>query len=93
MNKNLLGFDPLLFLGITNLKAEEKNEVSQKLLDKISQYQIIRISELLPEEDVKKAKDPEDMFSMAKNKIPDINEKVKLFLQDFKKEFYKNLKA
>ncbi len=55
----LLGFDPLKFLDITNLKDQEKDTVSQNLLDKISQYILIRISELLPTDDVKKAKDPE----------------------------------
>ncbi|OGH19790.1 MAG: hypothetical protein A3D74_01450 [Candidatus Levybacteria bacterium RIFCSPHIGHO2_02_FULL_37_13] len=88
----LLGFDPLSFLGITNLKAEEKNEVSQKLLDKISQYLIIRISELLSEKDVKNANSPEDIFIIAKVKIPNIDKKVRVFLEDFKKEFYKNVK-
>ena len=88
----LLGFDPLKFLDITNLKGEEKESVSKDLLDKISQYLLIRISELLPEEDIRKVKNPEDIFSMAKDRIPDINIKVKLFLEDFKKEFYKNLK-
>lgn len=51
----LLGFDPLLFLGITNLKAEEKHIVSQKILDRISQYLVIRITELHPEENLKLA--------------------------------------
>ena len=27
------GFDPLLYLGITNIKDEEKNIVYQKILD------------------------------------------------------------
>lgn len=90
--KHLAGFDPLLFLGITNLKDNEKNDVSQKLLDKISQYLAIRISEILPAEDIKKLKTPEDIFSLAKDKIPDINTKIQLFLEDFKKEFYKNIK-
>lgn len=88
----LLGFDPLKFLDITNLKDQEKDTVSKNLLDKISQYILIRISELLPLEDIKKAKNPEDLFALAQSKIPDLNDKMKLFLADFKKEFYKNLK-
>ena len=87
------GFDPLLFLGITNLKDKEKNIVSQKILDRISQYITIRIVELLPEEDLKSIDgDPQKLFSVAKNKIPDLDSKVKLFLEDFKKEFNNNLK-
>lgn len=87
-----MSFDPLLFLGINNLKDYEKNDVSQKLLDKISQYVVIRISDLLQEDDLKTINDPQELFSIAREKIPDINTKVKLFLGDFKKEYYKNLK-
>lgn len=87
-----LGFDPLKFLDITNLKNQEKDILSRSLLDKISQYILIRISELLPTEDVKKIKDPEDILSLAQVKIPDLNNKMKLFLVDFKTEFGKNVK-
>ena len=93
MNKSLYGFDPLLFLGITNLKDQEKKDVSQKLLDKISQYLVIRITELLPEDEFKHIDNPQKLFFVAKDRIPDIDTKVKLFLEDFKKEFYKNLKV
>lgn len=86
------GFDPLKFLNITNLKNQEKDTVSENLQNKISQYILIRISELLSTDDVRKAKDPEDLFSLAQIKIPDLKEKVKLFLEDFKKDFYKNIK-
>lgn len=89
---NLQGFDPLLFLGITNLKDEEKNIVSRKILDRISQYFAIRIIELLPENDLRDIDDPEKLFSVAKEKIPDLDKKIKEFLEDFKKEFNNNLK-
>lgn len=49
----MLGFDPLLFLGITNLKDEEKSVVSGKILDRISQYIVIRTTELLSEDILK----------------------------------------
>ena len=91
--KQLLGFDPLLFLGITNLKDEEKDIVSQKLLDRISQYIAIRIAEILSENDLRDAgDDPQKLFSVAKDKIPEFDEKMKLFLEDFRKEFNNNLK-
>lgn len=89
----LLGFDPLKFLDITNLKNKEKDTVSKNLLDKISQYILIRISELLSLDDVKKMSDPQALLSLAQAKIPDLNAKMKLFLADFKKEFYKNVKV
>ena len=91
--KRFLGFDPLVFLGITNLKDQEKKIVSQKLLDRISQYLAIRIVELLSEEDLKSIDDdPQKLFSLAKEKIPEFDNKVKVFLEDFKKEFNNNLK-
>jgi len=90
--QQLLGFDPLLFLGITNIKDEEKNIVSQKILDRISQYLAIRIGELLSEDDLKRIDDPNELFTLAKEKIPDLDNKVKLFIEDFKKEFNNNLK-
>ena len=89
--KQLLGFDPLLFLGITNIKDEEKSIVSQKILDRISQYLAIRIIELLSEHDLRDIDDPEKLFSVAKEKIPDFDNKIKLFMEDFRKEFNNNL--
>lgn len=88
----LLGFDPLKFLNLENIKDQDKDSVSKNLQNKISQYILIRVAELLPENEVKKSKNPEDLFSLAKTSIPDLSSKVRLFLEDFKKEFYNNLK-
>lgn len=89
MNK-LLGFDPLLFLGITNIKAEEKNNVSQKLTDTISQYIVVRIAEFLSDDDLTTIDNPNTLFAVARSKIPDFDNKIKLFLEDFKNDYYKN---
>lgn len=89
----LQGFDPLVFLNITNLKPEEKDIVSQKLLDRISQYIVIRIIELFSDDDLKNIdSDPQKLFDTAKVKVPDIDKKVKVFLEDFKNDFNSNLK-
>lgn len=90
MNK-FLGFDPLLFLGIKNLNGEEKNLVSKHLLNKISQYLLIRVSELLSPNDLKSTSDPGKLFVLAQNKIPNFNARVNNFMEDFKKEFFNNL--
>ena len=93
MDNNLQGFDPLLFLGITNLQGEEKDILSQELLYKMSRYIAVRIAELLQENDIKDiAGDPEKLFSIAKDKIPDSDNMIKLFMEDFRKEFNENLK-
>lgn len=89
----LLGFDPLVFLGITNLTNKERNAVSQKLLDRISQYLVIRIVDLLPEDELKNlSDDPQELFTLAKEKIPNLDKKVKTYLEDFKKNFNNYLK-
>ena len=93
MKNNFQGFDPLLFLGVTDPKHEEKDIISQKILDRISQYIAIRIVELLSKDDLKSIDDsPQKLFSIAKSKIPDLDNKVKVFLEDFKKEFNSNFK-
>jgi hypothetical protein len=86
-------FDPLVFLGINDLKGKGKAEVSDKLRDKISQYILIRIVNDLGHSRLKKIKDPKELFSFLSRKIPGFNTKVNKYLKDFKKEFYKNLKT
>lgn len=88
---NLLGFDPLLFLGINNLKREEKIVASKHLLSKISQYLLIRVSGLLSVDDLKSSNDPVRLFALAQNKIPNLNEKIKIFLANLKKDYLKIL--
>lgn len=87
---NLQGFDPLLFLGITDVRAEEKDALSQELLNKISEYIFIRITELLEEAVLKNVETPDQLFTVAKSKIPDLDAKIKLFLEDFKNDYQKN---
>lgn len=89
--KLLAGFDPLVFLGITNFVEKDKQEVSVELITKISQYIFIRIVELLDNEDVNSADDPRKIFALAKTKIPNLDSKIKMFLDDFKEEFNRNL--
>ena len=85
-------FDPLVYLGIKDLKGKEKKEVSKKLIDKLSQYFLIRMVEELNDVQLKGIKDPEKLILVAKSKIPDFDAKVRQYLEDFKTEFYKNLK-
>lgn len=86
-----LGFDPLKYLYITNLKNQKKDTVSQHLLNKISQYFLIRVFEILPIEEIKSINEPDKLFLLAQNKIPNFNEKIKTFLEDFRKEFSNDL--
>ena len=86
----LQGFDPLLFLGITNIKPGEKDAFSYELLSKISEYIFVRIAELLEESDLKNTDNPDQLFNVAKDKIPHLDTKIKTFLEDFKNDYQKN---
>lgn len=84
-------FDPLIFLEI-KVSEQHKKRLSGQLLDKLSEYLMIRIIELLPEDEVDKVNSPEQLFTLAKRKIPDIEEKTKLFLEDFKIKYQEGKK-
>lgn len=91
-NLNMVpNFDPLIFLGLSNIKAEDKEKLSQELLEQISKYLAARILELLPEDRVENLTNYDDLLIVTQNKIPGIDEKVKGFLEDFRAEFKKNL--
>lgn len=85
------GFDPLQFLNITNLKDEEKDILSSKLLDKICQYISLRIAELLDKQELNKIEDHKVLLNVAMEKVPGLDKRIKEFLDDFKEEYYKNL--
>lgn len=86
----LLNFNPLLFLDINNIENDKKKELSDKLMDQISTYLIARILDLLPEK--LEACNPQEVYKIALKEIPDIKGKINFFLQDFKVQFYNNLK-
>jgi|WetSurMetagenome_2_1015567.scaffolds.fasta_scaffold05765_4 hypothetical protein len=86
-------FDPLIFLGIKGIKLEEKKDLSERLLNKISQYLLIRIVDQLDSSLLKRTRTPDEIFSLAEDNIPDFNNQVKRYLEDFKKEFNLNIKT
>lgn len=93
MQNNLPGFDPLVFLNINGVTLQGKDALSKDLMAEMSTYIILRISELLPQDDLTAiGEDAEKFMALAKEKIPDLNDKVKMFAEDFKKEFQNNLK-
>jgi hypothetical protein len=87
-----LGFDPLVFLGIKGLKNKEKTEASQKLLSKIYQYILIYLVEELDVSSIKNM-NIREVFLVARKRIPNFNEKVKKYLENFKREFNNNLNS
>lgn len=90
MASNLDGFDPILYLGL-HLDPQVKQAVSEKLLDFLSQYLTIRTVELLPQDKLEEINSPEELFLTAQKVIPDFNRKIKIFLQDFLKEYQKEV--
>ncbi|MDO8460876.1 MAG: hypothetical protein Q7S38_00365 [bacterium] len=84
------GFDPLLYLGL-RLNPKFKKDASKELLDQIAQYLVIRTIENLPDEKAKNLNNLEELLKLAKGTIPDYSSQVKVFLDDFKKEYKQNL--
>jgi hypothetical protein len=85
-------FDPIIYLNIRGLKDKEKKELSDHLLNKISQYLLIRAIDKVDISLIKKAKAPNEIFEIAKKNIPDFENQVRIYLEDFKKEFNSSLK-
>lgn len=83
------GFDPLLFLDISDVKKDEKHKLTEELLIQISNYLAIRFIEILPRESTQNIQTFEELFLASQKNFPDFNEKIKLFLGDFKKEYKK----
>lgn len=80
-------FDLISFLNL-HLDPSLEKLATAKLLDLLSQYLIIRTLELLPQNNIEGLEDPEKLFTLAKNTIPQYDLKVKEFLEDFKNEYY-----
>lgn len=83
------GFDPTKYLNL-HLNPDFKDVVSQKILDLLSQYFIIRILELIPDKKLSDIKTTDNLFKVAQEEIPNYNSKIKEILEEFKKEYQKN---
>ena len=84
--KSKLGFDPLLYLGLS-VEDEEKDDKAFQILDDLSKYLVEQTIELLPDDEVGQIQTPAQLFDKAKELIPDYKEKVKEFLEEFKKSY------
>lgn len=87
-----LSFDPISFLGITASDEEKREKLSKILMEEIARYLTVRILEILPEDKTEQPQDFNKLFSLAQKGIPDIEDKVKVFLKDFKSEFQERIK-
>lgn len=83
------GFDPFTFLGIIPDQSFKK-QLSSDLMDQILQYLIIKISELLPGEQISNIDSIDELFETAKNNIPEFNQKIRNFLDEFKIQYFRN---
>lgn len=84
----LLGFDPIKYLDL-HIDSADRHAVSDGILDVIAQYIATRTIELLPENQLSEISDIAQVFEHAQKTIPNYDQKIKEFLNDFKKE-YKN---
>ena len=88
----LRNIDPISYLEISRdgFSEEELLYLRKSLREKMSQYLFIKIADELEEDQVKqllryKAKD--QITSKLQEYFPNLNEKIKKYLEEFKKEF------
>lgn len=84
--KTMSAFDPLIYI---NIDVEDKKQFSDKILDRLSKYLAVRLIELVPEEELGSIDSIDELFELAKKKVPDINEKVEVILDEFKNKVIK----
>lgn len=86
-----LGFDPLTFLELTNIKIEDKEYLSRQIWNQLSEYLVIRIIELLPSDQLENIETPKELFSIAEKTIPNFKDKIKTCLEDWRNQFKRKL--
>ena len=84
-------FDPVEFLGIKGLGKSEQEDLRKKLEVNISEYILIRLLEGLPDKVDKQLKKEieniDELEKMLKSHIPDLENKVEQYLQEFKNQY------
>lgn len=95
-NKPVLkpSFDPIKFLELEHLEEKVKITLKPKLEKNISEYLLIRLLDYLPEKadkevDFRKITTVEELTTILKKYLPNLEEKIKLILNDFKREYQK----
>lgn len=88
----LNNFDPVAFLGIdtTFMPSEEKSNLSTSLKSKISEYILLKLSDSLSDEEFQKVvgtADPEEMMKLLGEAVPNLEERIKSEMENFKSEY------
>ena len=76
-------FDPLQYLNI-QVSESDRIFLTDAIMDQVSRYVIIRTLTLLPEADYHSL---EELFDQAQQQIPNFDNLIKIFLEDFKKDY------
>lgn len=84
------GFDPAKYLEVY-LSPDVRNAFNDGALDIISQYLITRIVELIPDDQLTSITTTEQLFNVAEKTIPNYEQTIKRFMEEFKKEYKKEL--
>lgn len=92
MLQALGNFDPVSFLGVdtVSLSSEEISQLRNSLNTKMGEYILLKFSENLTDEQfqqITNTKDGEQMITMLKNIIPNLEEKMLKELESFKREY------
>ena len=90
--KTVNKFDPIEFLGISRLGVNEKESLRKKLKANISEYILIHLLEELPDSVDEKLKENkvnsiEQLENILKSYIPNLDTKIKQYLEEFKKQY------
>lgn len=81
------GFDPLVFLEITNVPKSTRDQLSADLLMDIIFYIIIRAKKDLPFGKHPPTSDSVELFKYLESNVPEFSKKLKDYLTDFKYKF------
>ena len=85
-------FNPLEFLGIQGLGKAEREDLRRKLEANISEYILIRLLEELPDSVDEKLKNSKvssinELENILMSHIPNLDTKIKQFLEEFRKQY------
>lgn len=93
MKPSFAGFDPLVFLDVANINSQTREDLSKEVMEYLTSYVITKVAMLLPKDCLTDMdKDPQKFIATARNYIPDLDDRIKSFAEEFKREFHNNLK-
>jgi hypothetical protein len=90
----LQGFDPLYYfdVDVKGMNEHEVTQIRQKMTEKLSEYILFKLSSQLTEAQqlaVFQIENGEELLTVLSKYIPDLEEKIMLEIEGFKKAYQK----